>query len=145
MGLPHPHARRTYIFFDQSHIQLVVRIDPEPGMGGRQIYQPRGKVLGGSSSINGMIWIRGNPLDYERWANEPGLENWNFAHCLPYFRRLENRLAVETLIMATLVHKYSQPPSATIPYSMRFSKRFRKQDIPKLKTSTATNRKVFKL
>ncbi|HSI76251.1 MAG TPA: choline dehydrogenase [Lunatimonas sp.] len=67
--------------------------DPEPFMGGRRIYQPRGKVLGGSSCINGMIFIRGNPLDYEKWAEEEGLENWDFSHCLPYFKRLENRLA----------------------------------------------------
>ena len=59
-------------------------------MGGRRIYQPRGKVLGGSSCINGMIWIRGNPLDYQRWAREPGLEDWDFAHCLPYFRRIRS-------------------------------------------------------
>src|SRR5262249_17879060 len=49
----------------------------------------RGKVLGGSSSINGMIFQRGNPLDYERWAAEPGLERWGYQHCLPYFKRME--------------------------------------------------------
>jgi choline dehydrogenase len=84
-ALTHSLTNRTYNWWYES--------DPEPGMGGRRIYQPRGKVLGGSSSINGMIWIRGNPLDYERWAREPGLEDWDFAGCLPYFRRLENRLA----------------------------------------------------
>lgn len=67
--------------------------DPEPYMGGRRIYQPRGKVLGGSSCINGMIFIRGNPLDYEKWAEVEGLENWDFSHCLPYFKRLENRIS----------------------------------------------------
>jgi len=50
-------------------------------------------VLGGSSSINGMIFQRGNPLDYERWAAEPGLEQWDYAHCLPYFKRMETCLA----------------------------------------------------
>jgi choline dehydrogenase len=58
-------------------------------MNGRRIYHARGKVLGGSSSINGMIFQRGNPLDYERWAAEPGLEEWDYAHCLPYFKRME--------------------------------------------------------
>ncbi|HYY76757.1 MAG TPA: choline dehydrogenase, partial [Gaiellaceae bacterium] len=67
--------------------------EPEPSMGGRRIYHARGKVLGGSSSINGMIFQRGNPLDYERWAVEPGLEEWSYAHCLPYFKRMENCLA----------------------------------------------------
>jgi choline dehydrogenase len=63
--------------------------EPEPSMNGRRIYHARGKVLGGSSSINGMIFQRGNPLDYERW----GLEQWNYAHVLPYFKRMENCLA----------------------------------------------------
>ncbi len=67
--------------------------EPEPHMHGRRIYHARGKVLGGSSSINGMIFQRGNPMDYERWARAPGMERWDFAHCLPYFKRMENCLA----------------------------------------------------
>ncbi len=67
--------------------------EPEPFMHGRRIYHARGKVLGGSSSINGMIFQRGNPMDYERWAADPGMENWDYAHCLPYFKRMENTLA----------------------------------------------------
>ena len=69
--------------------------EPEPFMNGRRIYHARGKVLGGSSSINGMIFQRGNPLDYERWAGDPGMETWSYAHCLPYFRRMEDCLAAE--------------------------------------------------
>ncbi|MGE5227122.1 MAG: choline dehydrogenase [Planctomycetaceae bacterium] len=69
--------------------------EPEPFMNGRRIYHARGKVLGGSSSINGMIFQRGNPLDYERWAAEPGMETWDHAHCLPYFKRMETCLAAE--------------------------------------------------
>jgi choline dehydrogenase len=69
--------------------------EPEPHMDGRRIYHARGKVLGGSSSINGMIFQRGNPLDYERWASDPGMETWDFAHCLPYFKRMESCLAAE--------------------------------------------------
>jgi choline dehydrogenase len=67
--------------------------EPEPHMGGRRVYHARGKVLGGSSSINGMIFQRGNPLDYERWAADPGMEAWDYAHCLPYFKRMEDCLA----------------------------------------------------
>ena len=67
--------------------------EPEPHMHDRRIYHARGKVLGGSSSINGMIFQRGNPLDYERWASEPGLGEWDYAHCLPYFKRMETCLA----------------------------------------------------
>jgi len=67
--------------------------EPEPFMHGRRIYHARGKVLGGSSSINGMIFQRGNPLDYERWKNEAGLDEWDYAHCLPYFKKMETCLA----------------------------------------------------
>ncbi|WP_329184293.1 choline dehydrogenase [Actinacidiphila glaucinigra] len=69
--------------------------EPEPHMGGRRIHHARGKVLGGSSSINGMIFQRGNPMDYERWAKVPGMEHWDYAHCLPYFQRMENCLAAD--------------------------------------------------
>jgi choline dehydrogenase len=67
--------------------------EPEPFLHGRRVYHARGKVLGGSSSINGMIFQRGNPLDYERWAADPGMAEWGYAHCLPYFKRMENCLA----------------------------------------------------
>ena len=65
--------------------------DPEPGMDGRRMDCPRGKALGGSSSINGMVYIRGNALDYDEWARVPGLEHWSYRHCLPYFRKAETR------------------------------------------------------
>ena len=67
--------------------------EPEPEMGGRRVYHARGKVLGGSSSINGMIFQRGNPMDYDRWAATPGCEAWDWAHCLPYFKRMETCIA----------------------------------------------------
>jgi choline dehydrogenase len=69
--------------------------EPEPEMGGRRVYHARGKVLGGSSSINGMIFQRGNPMDYDRWAATPGCGAWDWAHCVPYFRRMETCLAGE--------------------------------------------------
>ena len=62
--------------------------EPEPYLDNRRIRYPRGRVVGGSSSINGMVYLRGNPLDYDGWA-QLGLRNWSYAHCLPYFRRLE--------------------------------------------------------
>lgn len=67
--------------------------EPEPHMNGRRIYHARGKVLGGSSSINGMIFQRGNPRDFERWGADPGMETWDYKHCLPYFKKMENCLA----------------------------------------------------
>jgi choline dehydrogenase len=69
------------------------RSEPEPFLHGRRVHHARGKVLGGSSSINGMIFQRGNALDYERWADGPGMGDWDYAHCLPYFKRLETTLA----------------------------------------------------
>src|SRR5690242_19341545 len=69
--------------------------EPEPFMHGRRIYHARGKMLGGSSSINGMIFQRGNPMDYERWAADPGMDTWDYAHCLPYFVKMENCLAAD--------------------------------------------------
>ncbi|MEJ2478724.1 MAG: choline dehydrogenase [Acidihalobacter sp.] len=65
--------------------------EPEPHMDNRRMYCPRGRVLGGSSSINGMVYIRGHALDYDRWAQAPGLEHWAYKHVLPYFRRAETR------------------------------------------------------
>ncbi len=76
-----------------KHYDWMYESEPEPFMNGRRIYHARGKVLGGSSSINGMIFQRGNPLDYERWAADPGMDSWDYAHCLPYFRRMESCLA----------------------------------------------------
>jgi choline dehydrogenase len=84
-GLAFPIGNRFYDWKYES--------EPEGHMGGRRVYHARGKVLGGSSSINGMIFQRGNPLDYEKWAGEPGLEAWDYAHCLPYFKRMETCLA----------------------------------------------------
>jgi choline dehydrogenase len=69
--------------------------EPEPFMNGRRIYHARGKVLGGSSSINGMIFQRGNPLDFERWAADPGMKHWDYAHCLPYFKKMEATMAAD--------------------------------------------------
>jgi choline dehydrogenase len=80
-ALPYPIGNPLYDWKYES--------EPEPHMGGRRVYHARGKVLGGSSSINGMIFQRGNPLDYERWASDEGMKTWDYAHCLPYFKRME--------------------------------------------------------
>ncbi len=64
--------------------------EPEPNLNGRRMHTPRGKVLGGSSSINGLVYIRGNPQDFERWARE-GAVGWSYRDVLPYFMRAEAR------------------------------------------------------
>ena len=84
-ALPFPIGSRFYDWKYES--------EPEPHMNGRRIYHARGKVLGGSSSINGMIFQRGNPLDYERWGADAGMDSWDYAHCLPYFKRMERCMA----------------------------------------------------
>ena len=84
-ALPFPIGSRFYDWKYES--------EPEPEMHGRRIYHARGKVLGGSSSINGMIFQRGNPLDLEKWAADPGMDAWDYAHCLPYFKKMETCLA----------------------------------------------------
>ncbi len=84
-ALPIPIGNRLYDWKYES--------EPEPYMNDRRIFHARGKILGGSSSINGMIFQRGNPMDYERWGADPGMESWDFLHCLPYFKRMETCLA----------------------------------------------------
>ncbi len=94
LGPVHPHARGADLPDRLAVLRLEVRVaSPSRYLNGRRIYHARGKVLGGSSSINGMIFQRGNPLDYERWAADPGMSSWDYAHCLPYFKRMENCLA----------------------------------------------------
>lgn len=83
-ALPFPIGNRLYDWRYET--------DPEPHLNDRRVYHARGKVLGGSSSINGMIFQRGNPMDYERWAAEPGMADWDYRHCLPYFKRMERLL-----------------------------------------------------
>ncbi|MEZ5449979.1 MAG: choline dehydrogenase [Thiolinea sp.] len=83
-ALAYPLANDTYNWYFMS--------EPEPHMNNRRMYCPRGRVLGGSSSINGMEYIRGHALDYNRWAEETSADHWNYAHCLPYFMKAENHL-----------------------------------------------------
>lgn len=80
-ALTYPNGNRFYDWRYES--------EPEPFMNDRRIYHARGKMLGGSSSINGMIFQRGNPLDYEKWSRDERMADWDYAHCLPYFKRME--------------------------------------------------------
>ena len=65
--------------------------EPEPHLNGRRLNCPRGKGLGGSSSINGLVYVRGNALDFERWKEDEGATGWGYADVLPYFNRAEGR------------------------------------------------------
>jgi choline dehydrogenase len=84
--------------------------EPEPFMDNRRMDCGRGKGLGGSSLINGMCYIRGNALDFDHWAKSPGLENWTYLDCLPYFKKAENRD-----IGANDYHGVGGPLSVTTP------------------------------
>jgi choline dehydrogenase len=77
---------RTYTDPD---VNWMYEAEPDPGLGNRRGYWPRGKVLGGSSSINAMVYVRGQPNDFDDWARA-GATGWSFAEVLPYFRRLED-------------------------------------------------------
>ena len=66
-----------------------LKTEPEPHLDNRVLVTPRGKVLGGSSSINGMVYVRGHARDFDHWA-EAGAQGWSYADVLPYFRRMEN-------------------------------------------------------
>ena len=75
--------------------------EPEPHMDGRRMHCPRGRVLGGSSSINGMAYVRGHARDYDRWA-QSGLGGWDYAHLLPYFKRAESHAVGGDLYRGTV-------------------------------------------
>lgn len=78
LGLPLESDRFNWAF----------KSEPEPGLDGRVSDQHRGRVLGGSSSINGMVFVRGNPRDFDNWAAQ-GLTNWSYKNCLPFFKKME--------------------------------------------------------
>ena len=80
-------AAFTYAM-DHEHFDWGFVAEPEPHMNGRVMHHPRGRVLGGSSSINAMGFTRGHPRDFETWAGNV-LPDWSYAHCLPYFKRME--------------------------------------------------------
>lgn len=80
-ALSHVLASHTYNWYYAS--------EPEPHLNERRLFCPRGKTLGGSSAINGMIFVRGHPMDFDRWAAQTGYEDWRYEACLPWFRKSE--------------------------------------------------------
>jgi choline dehydrogenase len=121
-ALTYPLAGKTYNWWYES--------DPEPFMNNRRIYPPRGKVLGGSSCINGMIYIRGNANDFEKWARNDGLENWSSAHCLPYFKRFENRRSGADENQGTVGPLYLTSPDNESPLFDAFFKAVQQAGYP---------------
>jgi choline dehydrogenase len=76
--------------FKEKTVNWMYQTEPEPELGGRQVFQPRGKVLGGSSSINGLLYVRGQHEDYDRWRQR-GNSGWGYDDVLPYFKKAENQ------------------------------------------------------
>ncbi len=76
--------------FSNPRVNWMYESEPEPELEGRTMYQPRGKVLGGTSSINGMVYMRGNPGDYDGWRQR-GCAGWDWDSVLPYFKKAEDQ------------------------------------------------------
>jgi choline dehydrogenase len=76
--------------FKEKTVNWMYQTEPEPGLDGRRVFQPRGKVLGGSSSINGLLYVRGQHEDYDRWRQR-GNTGWGYDDVLPYFKKAENQ------------------------------------------------------
>jgi choline dehydrogenase len=76
--------------FKEKSVNWMYQTEPEPELGGRQVFQPRGKVLGGSSSINGLLYVRGQHEDYDRWRQR-GNAGWGYDDVLPYFKKAEDQ------------------------------------------------------
>jgi choline dehydrogenase len=78
------------MLFKAKSVNWMYQTEPEPGLDGRTVFQPRGKVLGGSSSINGLLYVRGQHEDYDRWRQH-GNSGWGYDDVLPYFKKAENQ------------------------------------------------------
>ena len=87
---PEIHTPATWPQLWQTEVDWAYSTDEQPQLHNRKIFWPRGKVLGGSSSLNGMMYVRGSPYDYNHWA-ALGNEGWSYAEVLPYFKKSENQ------------------------------------------------------
>ena len=83
------HIPAAFAALQKSDLDWDLTSEPEPGLDGRRTYLPRGKVLGGTSNLNAMVYIRGNQADYNEWA-EGGAEGWSYDDVLPYFKKAED-------------------------------------------------------
>ncbi|HSA91325.1 MAG TPA: GMC family oxidoreductase N-terminal domain-containing protein, partial [Burkholderiales bacterium] len=104
--------------FARTDVNWAYESEPEPALDGRRIFTPRGKVLGGSSSINGLVYIRGQPEDFDGW----GIRGWDFKSLAPYFRKAENELKVSDLERHQLCDAFIEAAAALgIPRNADFN------------------------
>lgn len=130
------HVPAAFSRLFKSDLDWDLDSEPEPGIGGRRAYLPRGKVLGGCSSINAMIYIRGNRADYDGWA-AAGAEGWSYDDVLPYFRRPEDNTRGADAFHGTGGPLTVSDSRSNHPWSPRSSRRPSRRDTPATTTSTA--------
>ena len=123
----HMPAALMYNLMDDQY-NWYYHTEPQPYMNDRVMYWPRGRVLGGSSSLNAMVYIRGHALDYDRWAFKENCEGWSYQEILPYFRRAEHP------ITATADRSGSIPPTSRTRCSRPSSRRPSRPAMPIPKT-----------
>ena len=117
--------------------------EPEPHLGGRRMHCPRGKVLGGSSSINGLVYVRGNPLDFDRWEEE-GAAGWGYrARAALFPPRREPAPKAATTIAAATGRSHTRYGTLANPLYARLHRGgARRPAMPRPTTSTATGRRA---
>src|ERR1700726_5008499 len=105
--------------FTNPRVNWMFESEPEKELNNRTLYQPRGKTLGGTSSINGMVYIRGNPADYDEWRQR-GCEGWDWDSVLPYFKKAENQARGADEFHATggPLHVTDHPPGFELADAM---------------------------
>ena len=127
--------------FDNAKVNWLYKTEPEPELNNRQIIQPRGRVLGGSSSINGLLYVRGQHEDYDHWR-QLGNTGWGFADVLPYFRRAEVKSAAPTTFTAP-AGRLPSPTSASHIRCARLSSKRRSAPVFRaMMTLTARRRRA---
>jgi choline dehydrogenase-like flavoprotein len=127
---------------NMSYYDWGFSTEPEPHLGGRTLATPRGKVLGGSSSINGMVYVRGHARDFDHWAEE-GAAGWAFADVLPYFARMEHATAARMAGGARKVRCACNAAAARIRSMPPLSKRDSRPDSKPPTITTAPSRKAL--
>jgi choline dehydrogenase-like flavoprotein len=137
--VPEIHIPAAFPILFKSSLDWDLLGDPEPGLNGRRLYLPRGRMIGGCSSINAMIYLRGNRADYDEWAAD-GCEGWSYDDVLPYFKRGGTTSAGQTRTTASAAHNGSA--SRSMPAGRRDARGCRSSRPSHNPTSTADQDRV---
>ena len=127
--------------FKEKTVNWMYQTEPEPGLDGRSVFQPRGKMLGGSSSINGLLYVRGQHEDYDRWRQR-GNAGWGFDDVLPYFKKAENQVARRRRVPRRRRPAAGVRTRHADPLSAAFIEAAVQTGIPEIPISTAPPRKA---